>query len=139
LFKVKISSVGRSKEPWLQAALAEYEKRLSRHMDIAWVIAKDDAHLNELVAPPWIALDSHGEEIDSVTASKKVMRLFAEQGSSLHFLIGGAEGLSQRIVTKSLWTWSLSKLTFTHQMTRLVLLEQLYRAVQIDLGTAYHK
>lgn len=108
-------------------------------MEIEWVIAKDNAQLYALLAPPLIALDSNGEELDSTGASKKIIRLFAEQGSKLHFVIGGAEGLSQQWVAKSAWTWSLSKLTFTHQMTRLVLLEQLYRAVQIDLGTAYHK
>lgn len=139
MFKVKISSVGKSKEPWLIAALSEYEKRLSRQMEIEWIFAKDDAGLIEKITPPWICLDPEGEQLGSVGFTKKVQHLFASHGSRLHFIIGGAEGIPKPILEKSAWVWSLSKLTFTHQMTRLILLEQLYRAMQIDLGTAYHK
>jgi 23S rRNA (pseudouridine1915-N3)-methyltransferase len=139
MFKVKISSIGRSKEPWLKAALAEYEKRLSRQMEIEWIFAKDDAELIEKITTPWIALDVQGEQMDSLGFAKKINHLFCTHGSRLHFLIGGANGISKKILEQSIWTWSLSKLTFTHQMTRLILLEQLYRAMQIDAGTAYHK
>ncbi len=139
MFKVKIYSVGRSKESWLQEALAEYEKRLSRQIEIEWIFAKDDAQLAEKVTAPWIALDVQGEQVDSPRLAKKLIGLFLAHGSRLHFLIGGAEGINKKLLEQSAWRWSLSPLTFTHQMTRLILLEQLYRAMQIESGTSYHK
>jgi 23S rRNA (pseudouridine1915-N3)-methyltransferase len=136
MFKVKIYTIGKSKEPWLQEALAEYEKRLSRKMEIEWVLLKNDAELAEKLPRdiPWISLDVKGDLVDSPALSKKLLR-----ASRLHFLIGGPDGLSKELLEKSAWRWSLSPLTFTHQMVRLLLLEQLYRAFEIDAGTSYHK
>jgi len=139
MFKVKISSVGRSREPWLKIALEEYEKRLSHQLEIEWRIAKDDADLLEKITTPLIALDAQGEQVSSEHLAKKLSSLLITQGSRLHFLIGGPNGIPKKILEQSAWIWSLSRLTFTHQMTRLILLEQLYRWVQIESGTAYHK
>ena len=108
-------------------------------MEIEWSFAKDEADLAKKAVPPWVALDIQGEELDSLGASKRLENLFLTHGSRLHFLIGGADGIPQKMVEQSVWKWSLSPLTFTHQMTRLILLEQLYRAVQIASGTSYHK
>jgi 23S rRNA (pseudouridine1915-N3)-methyltransferase len=139
MFKVKIYTIGKLKDAWLQEALEEYEKRLSRRVEIEWILAKNDAELSEKLEGPYIALDPKGELLDSPSFSKKLSHLFQQQGSRLQFLIGGSEGISPALLRTSLWRWSLSPLTFTHQMTRLILLEQLYRAMEIDLGTAYHK
>jgi 23S rRNA (pseudouridine1915-N3)-methyltransferase len=139
MFKVKIFSIGKSKEPWLKEALTEYEKRLSRQIEIEWCFAKDDTQLLEKATPPLIVLDVEGEQTDSPGLAKKLGALFQANGSRLNFLIGGAEGIPKKILEQSVWVWSLSQLTFTHQMTRLILLEQLYRAVQIEAGTSYHK
>jgi 23S rRNA (pseudouridine1915-N3)-methyltransferase len=136
MFKVKIYTIGKCKEAWLQEALAEYEKRLSKKMDIEWILAKSDADLFQKFPRdvPWIALDVKGELVDSPTLSRKIVHC-----SRLHFLIGGAEGIREELPAKSAWRWSLSPLTFTHQMVRLLLLEQLYRALEIDAGSSYHK
>lgn len=136
MFKVKIYTIGKCKEAWLQGALAEYEKRVSRKMEIEWILAKNDAELGEKIPRdvPWISLDVKGELVDSPALSKKLLR-----SSRLHFLIGGPEGIAQELLEKSAWRWSLSPLTFTHQMVRLLLVEQLYRALEIDAGTSYHK
>ncbi|MDE3046377.1 MAG: 23S rRNA (pseudouridine(1915)-N(3))-methyltransferase RlmH [Verrucomicrobiota bacterium] len=139
MFKVKIYTIGRLKETWLQEALAEYEKRLSRQIGVEWVLAKNERELTEKIQSPWIALDVRGELVDSVALSKKLLKLFSHHGSRLNFLIGGSEGIDPLLLEKSAWRWSLSPLTFTHQMTRLILLEQLYRAIEIDSGSAYHK
>ena len=139
MFKVKIFSVGKSKEPWLKEALTEYEKRLSRHIEIEWSFAKDDAELLEKAKQPLVVLDVPGEQVDSPALAKKLGHLFQANGSRLNFLIGGAEGIPKQVLEQSVWVWSLSELTFTHQMTRLILLEQLYRATQIEAGTSYHK
>ncbi len=134
MFKVKIYTIGKCKEPWLQEALAEYEKRLVHKMDIEWILAKNNADLLEKLPQDAIALDVQGQLLDSPTLAKKLL-----QTARLHFLIGGAEGIPKELLAKSAWRWSLSPLTFTHQMTRLLLLEQLYRCLEIDAGTAYHK
>jgi 23S rRNA (pseudouridine1915-N3)-methyltransferase len=105
-------------------------------MEIEWILAKNDADLSQKLPSkiPWIALDVQGELVDSPTLMKKLL-----QTSRLHFLIGGPKGIAPELLNKSVWKWSLSPLTFTHQIVRLLLIEQLYRAVEIDAGSAYHK
>jgi len=67
------------------------------------------------------------------------MKLVQTHGARLNILIGGSDGIPKHLLNKSVWNWSLSPLTFTHQMTRLILLEQLYRAFEIEMGSEYHK
>lgn len=134
MIKVKVYTIGRSKEPWLLIALEEYQKRLSGSHLIEWVFAKNDAHLTELAEPGLIALDLKGDMVDSVGL---ISRLTGK--SRLSFFIGGAEGLPKEVLAKAGWKWSLSKLTFPHQIVRLLLLEQLYRSVSIERGDPYHK
>src|SRR5690606_8531340 len=128
---VKVITMGKCKEAWLQEALAEYEKRLSSSVSISWIEAKSDLQLNTLLEEePFIALDPKGELLNSETLSVKLMRLFIEKGSRLTFGIGGPSGFSPQILEKALWRWSLSPLTFTHQATRLLLTEQIYRSFE---------
>jgi len=136
MFKVKIYTIGRLKDAWLAEALHEYEKRLQGRAEIEWILCKSDPELFEKISkePHWIALDPKGELLDSPSLSLKLL-----QKSRLTFLIGGSDGIPQPLLAKSAWRWSLSPLTFTHQMTRLILLEQLYRAFEIDSGSSYHK
>lgn len=137
MFKIKIYTIGRSKESWLIDALHEYEKRLHGRIEIKWLLAKDDAELAKWVLeePLCIALDVEGELVTSERLSAKLFQL----GSRLSFVIGGADGLASSIKAHTKWRWSLSPLTFTHQMTRLILLEQLYRASEIEKKSPYHK
>ncbi len=137
MVKVKIYTIGRCKEVWLADALAEYEKRLQGRIDIEWHIAKTDAQLVEWVRPEsgLIALDPSGELMNSETFSAK----FIQIGARISFVIGGSDGIPDSILSLAKKRWSLSPLTFTHQITRLILLEQLYRAVEIDRGSPYHK
>lgn len=136
MFKVKVLTLGRCKEPWLAEALAEYEKRLKGKLLIEWAIAKDNTQLAEWARnESYIALDPKGELLTSEAWSEKLMKL----GLRVVFLIGGAEGLSLELLKQAQFKWSLSPLTFTHQMTRLILVEQLYRALEIERGSNYHK
>jgi 23S rRNA (pseudouridine1915-N3)-methyltransferase len=136
MFKVKVLTVGKCKEEWLAVALSEYEKRLKGKMSIEWRLAKDDAQLAEwALQEPFIALDPHGELLTSEAWAKKMIHL----GLRLNFLIGGAEGIPTALLQKAQWKWSLSPLTFTHQIARLILVEQLYRATEIERGSNYHK
>lgn len=141
MYKVKVYSVGKAKETWLQEALLEYEKRLAKSLKIEWVLLKTSEELQAALEklPSWIALDVGGEMVDSIELSGRLMRALEKGGSRLHFGIGGAEGWPPELIRKSAWQWSLSPLTFTHQMTRLLLAEQLYRALEIARGGQYHK
>jgi len=67
------------------------------------------------------------------------MRFWVNQGSRIAFAIGGAEGLPPQIIKQAAYILSLSPLTFTHQITRLILIEQIYRALEIEKGSQYHK
>ena len=137
MFKVKIIAIGRSKEAWLSAALAEYEKRLKGRLGIEWLLAEDNGALAAYCRkePLLIALDIKGDLISSEAFSEKWMRL----GTRAAFAIGGPDGLSADILKLAHWRWSLSPLTFTNQMARLLLVEQLYRALEIERGSPYHK
>lgn len=139
MIKVKIYTIGRCKDSWLQEALSEYEKRLSGQIHFEWILAKTDEELATKIQGPWISLDPKGELLDSEAFSKKWMKLVQANGARLTILIGGSEGIPKFLLDKSVWIWSLSPLTFTHQMTRLILLEQVYRAFEIAAGSSYHK
>jgi 23S rRNA (pseudouridine1915-N3)-methyltransferase len=137
MFKVKIIAVGRSKEAWLDMALSEYEKRLQGRLEIEWLLAKEDKSLSAYCRkePLLIALDISGEQLSSEGFCKKWMRF----GTRTAFVIGGPDGLPADILKEARLHWSLSPLTFTNQMVRLILVEQLYRALEIASGTPYHR
>lgn len=140
MFKVKVLTLGISKETWLREAIGEYEKRFTGKLQIEWKLAKQRTQLIEwgLKESFLLCLDPGGTLLNSETFSQKLMRLFMEKGS-LTFLIGDADGIPSELFQIPHQKWSLSPLTFTHQMTRLILVEQIYRALEIDAGSAYHK
>ena len=86
-----------------------------------------------------IALHDRGKSFDSLTFARQLEQLQIVSNGTLAFVIGGAFGLHERILTKAKVQLSLSPLTFSHQLTRLTLLEQLYRGFSILKGTSYHK
>jgi 23S rRNA (pseudouridine1915-N3)-methyltransferase len=136
MFKVKIIAVGRTKEAWLEMGIAEYEKRLQGRLALEWLLAKDDKSLFAYCRkePLLIALDVQGELLSSVGFSEKLTQL-----GRTAFVIGGPDGLPADILKEARFLWSLSPLTFTNQMARLILVEQLYRALEIASGSPYHK
>jgi len=140
MLKLKILSIGKTKEEWLDKAIEEYVKRLKPLLSIEFVWAKNDEQLIALVEkePLFICCDALGLSLNSEQFSDYFQKKFTEGGSRLAIVIGGAEGLPSSLKThKNLI--SLSPLTMTHQIIRLVLLEQIYRAVEIAKGTKYHK
>ena len=86
-----------------------------------------------------VALDRKGRQYDSEGLAHWMERLSISESGWVNFLIGGPLGLSQQVLSQADRTLSLSKLTFTHEMSRLFLLEQIYRAFNIIAGTKYHK
>lgn len=141
MFKIKILTLGKVKEEWLENALTEYEKRLSRICTIHWVLAKDKNRLKRLCEKEsfFIALAPNGKNYTSKSFSQKLSMQLQTQHSSLAFLIGGIDGIDTGLLKKAYDIWSLSALTFTHQIARLILLEQIYRAFEIQKGSKYHK
>lgn len=140
MYKLRIISVGKTKEEWLESAIAEYIKRLQPIAAIEFVWAKNDAQLISLVEKEVavICLEASGPMFDSEKFSSYFIKQLEAHGSRLAFVIGGAEGLPETL-KKSYPLLSLSRMTFTHQMIRLVLIEQIYRAFEIDKGSRYHK
>ncbi len=138
--RIKIISVGKTKERWLQDALQEYLKRLKPTLEMEFQWSQSDAGLLSLAAKEKhiICLDPEGKMMDSVTFSSYFQEQLEKSGARLTFLIGGAEGIPQEI-KKAHPLISLSRMTFTHQMTRLILVEQIYRATEILKGSGYHK
>jgi 23S rRNA (pseudouridine1915-N3)-methyltransferase len=136
MYKVTIITIGRTKEIWLKEALFEYEKRLNPYIKLEWIIEK------ESISPlqfPYIALDAQGISYTTETLCRFLEHAFIRCKSHLFFIIGGPDGLDVSIKTGAIQCISLSPLTFTHQLTRLILIEQLYRFIQIQERKPYHK
>ena len=140
MFKIKIVSTGKSKENWLISALAEYEKRLSKDFIISWHLYKNDQKMLEAIdkLKAFVCLDPEGKAFTSEEFSTFLFREL-ENSHDINFIIGGDMGLSKAVLDMASSCLSLSSMTFTHQMTRLILLEQIYRADQIRTGSKYHK
>jgi 23S rRNA (pseudouridine1915-N3)-methyltransferase len=140
MYKIKILTIGKTKENWLEEALSEYYKRLKPTAQIEFVYVKDNDQLLSMVEKndSIVALDACGDQMDSLSFSTFLLQKLEQGGSRLTFVIGGAEGLPAAI-KKSYPLVSLSPLTFTHQIARLILVEQIYRAFEIEKGSRYHK
>lgn len=140
MYRLRIISINKTKELWLENALDEYIKRLQNHVAIEFIWCKTDDQLQALAAkePLLVCLDSGGQMMDSAQFSTFIMKKFEEGGSRLSIVIGGADGLPPSL--KSHYPLiSLSPMTFTHQVVRLILVEQIYRAFEIAKGSRYHK
>ncbi|MCB1111902.1 MAG: 23S rRNA (pseudouridine(1915)-N(3))-methyltransferase RlmH [Chlamydiales bacterium] len=138
--KIKILTIGKTKESWLDEALAEYCKRLTGTAEIEFILVKNDDQLIKTLEKErhYICLDAQGNLMNSVAFSQFLMRKLEENGARLTLVIGGPEGLPKEI-KQGAELISLSPMTLTHQCARLILLEQIYRAFEIAKGSKYHK
>jgi len=143
--KLALVAVGKLKEAWVQEGCAEYAKRVRGKLPLDLVEVKDDAELVRKIPPKdygryklW-ALDERGKELSSeeLAASLKQAMNGGEQGIAL--VIGGADGLPRDLVGRADFVWSLGRLTLPHRLARLIVLEQLYRALSILRGEPYHR
>ncbi|MBS0604001.1 MAG: 23S rRNA (pseudouridine(1915)-N(3))-methyltransferase RlmH [Verrucomicrobia bacterium] len=141
MYKIKVFSVGKTKEDWLQDALEEYERRLKSSLSFEWILAKNDEQLKQFLEKEahFICLDPRGKQFTSEEFSCFLVKSLQEMHSRLAFVIGGSEGIPEHLKARARSLISLSRMTFTHQITRLILVEQIYRALEIEKGTAYHK
>jgi 23S rRNA (pseudouridine1915-N3)-methyltransferase len=140
-----VLAVGKIKEPGLRDAIDDYAKRVARHFPIEEVEVKDAAEPVVLSAlekkiPDGayvVALDARGRSLDSERFARWLGARASEGKGKIVFLIGGADGLPRALVGRANETLSLSPMTFPHRLARLVLFEQLYRAVTILRGEPY--
>ncbi len=139
---IRIIAGGKKHASWLAEACAEYEKRLRKPWVIEWQFIDEDK-LDERVARLklddfMILLDENGQILSSPELCQK-MKMPLETGRDVVVVIGGAFGhFSPDILGRANVIWSLSKLVFPHQICRLIVTEQIYRAQEIYLGHAYH-
>lgn len=140
--RVTIYSVGKTKESWLQSAIDLYTSRLRPVLEVEYIWVRDDDALAAQAAKAKgsrIILDERGPLCTSVEFSGRLFDALEAGGSRVAFFIGGAEGLPPALKSDRSRLLSLGKLTFTHQMARLLLVEQIYRATEIAKGSGYHK
>lgn len=150
---IKIISVGSIKEKYLKDAIEEYTKRLKKYTNIEIIEVKDEGLVEESkaiflegekikkhISPKdyIITLEIEGKELTSLEFSNKIDQILIEN-SNIAFIIGGSYGLSEEIKQKAKFHLSFSKMTFPHQMFRIMLLEQIYRAYKIINNERYHK
>ena len=148
--------LGKTKEAYLAAGIEDYAKRLSRYLKIEiktvkegrikkgepenLLIEKESKNLMQNAQGSYlVCLDRTGKQMDSLALAAQLERWEMQGPKKISFVIGGPLGLSATILNKSDLVLSLSPMTFTHEMTRLLLLEQLYRACTIKAGEKYHK
>lgn len=149
---IKIITVGKIKEKYLIDAVKEYEKRLSKYTklkiielidesyDIKKTLLKEKESIIKNINHKdfVITLEIEGKTLDSLEFSKKLDEL-QSYNSDICFVIGGSYGLHDDIKNRSNLSLSFSKMTFPHQLFRVILLEQIYRAYKIMNNETYHK
>jgi len=148
---IQIIAVGKRHEDWVLDGIMRYQKRLKKPFDVEWVLlphsssdglgARQDESeriLTRLSVDNYcILLDEKGTELSSPALSEKIMSVLGAS-QRISIVIGGAYGVDQSVHERANFVWSLSPLVFPHQLVRLILSEQLYRAQEIANGGPYH-
>jgi len=148
---IRVLAVGKKHESWVSEGIERYEKRLKAPFLTEWVLMahstfdsdrareeESERIISRLPAHAFVVLlDERGKEIDSPTFSQ-LLKEHLDQSREIILVIGGAYGVNDRLRDRANLVWSLSPLVFPHQLVRLLLIEQLYRAQQIALGGQYH-
>ena len=158
--EIRILTVGKIKEKYLNDGIAEYAKRLSRYCKLNFIQVPDEktpdkasdalyrqiketegnrllSHIREQDYVIALAID--GKMLDSVELSDLIARLGVQGKSSIVFVIGGSLGLSDAVLKRADYKLSFSRMTFPHQLMQMILLEQIYRGYRIMNHEPYHK
>ncbi len=158
--KITVITVGKIKEKFMKDALGEYSKRLSKYCKLEIIEVADEKtqeNASEVVCNQIrqkegerilkyvrddafvITLEIKGKQLTSEELANKIETLGVQGTSHIIFIIGGSIGLSEDVMKKSNYALSFSKMTFPHQLMRVILLEQVYRSYRIISGEPYHK
>ncbi|MCG0277376.1 MAG: 23S rRNA (pseudouridine(1915)-N(3))-methyltransferase RlmH [Thermanaeromonas sp.] len=157
--EVYLIAVGKVREKFIAAGIEEYSRRLKPYLklkirealeekiphhpspgQVERILAKEGRSILELLPPSSyvVAMDKEGEMLSSEELAKWLEDLAFRGHSQIAFIIGGTLGLSPEVLARSHFRLSFSRLTFPHQLMRVLLLEQLYRACKIQRGEPYH-
>ena len=154
--KISLWTIGKAHEPYVKPGVEEFSSRLDRYFTTEWKIVsppKQAASMSEeqlkkaeaviilgMLAREdhLVVLDERGKMLDSIQLSEMIQARANESVKNLVFLIGGAFGIDASLMQRANFKWSLSALTFPHQLVRLILSEQLYRACTILRNEKYH-
>jgi 23S rRNA (pseudouridine1915-N3)-methyltransferase len=154
--KISFWSIGKTNESYIKEGVEEFTRRISRYYKTDWNIIpvpKNAGMLSEMdlkkkegeMILDWltnddylVALDGNGKQLSSEGLADFIRARANESKKQLIFLIGGAYGIDDAVLKRADYTWSLSQLTFPHQLVRLILAEQVYRACTILKNEKYH-
>ena len=142
--KLKVAWIGKTKEPAIQSLTDEYLKRLARYIEVEGSSLKDQEGLLKLCAPnarprhTLVPLDGRGKQLSSEELAKFLGDYQDRNPLPLLFAVGGADGFSDQVRQAATLVLSLGKMTLAHELARIVLLEQLYRAFTILKSHPYH-
>ena len=139
--KLLIVAVGKLKDRRLEELVSEYLDRVRKHIPIQVKEVKSPDRIIPAVPRGFeaVALDERGRQLDSAQLAGEIQKRMNRSASGVAFLIGGAEGLGETVRNKADFCLSLSRMTFPHRLTRVILAEQLYRALSIIRSEPYHK
>lgn len=154
--KIQFWSIGKNHEPYVKHGIEDFTRRIGKYFSVEWNIVpvpKNAGMMSEMdlkkkegeMILDWltkddylIALDEIGKEMNSEKLAQFIQARANESVKTLVFLVGGAFGLDEAVLKRANYQWSLSKLTFPHQLARLILAEQVYRACSIIRNEKYH-
>lgn len=154
--KLQFWTIGKANETYIKVGVEEFTQRISKYYPVEWNIIpvpKNAAMLSEMdlrkkegkMILAWlnkddylVALDENGKQLKSEELAAFIQARTNDSIKNLIFLIGGAYGLDDSVLKRANFKWSLSMLTFPHQMVRLLLAEQIYRACSIIKNEKYH-
>lgn len=148
---VRVLAVGKKHEAWVADGIARYEQRLRKPFDVSWQLLphsaregtaarteESDRILAKLDRDAFVVLlDERGRNVDSPELARTLRGAF-DASRPVVLVVGGAYGVDDRVRERAEFVWSLSKLVFPHQLVRLIVAEQLYRAQEIAAGRPYH-
>ena len=157
--RITLVTVGKIKEKYLKDAIAEYSKRLGKYCKLEIIEVADEktpenasATVEDMIRQKEgrilkyikedayvVALAIDGQMLSSEKLAEKIKFLGIQGTSHIAFIIGGSIGLSQEVLSRAHYQLSFSKMTFPHQLMRVILLEQVYRSYRIITGEPYHK
>lgn len=154
---IRIIAVGKIKEQYIKDAIKEYEKRLSSFCSFFYTEVPAEPILDETLNEKYkqleaesilqqvkpnsfvITLEINGKMLSSEDFALKIKEISNEGVNDLTFIIGGANGLAKSVSDRADFKLSFSKMTFTHQMVRMLLMEQIYRCFKINANEPYHR
>ena len=141
---IKIVAGGKVSKGWVLDGVSEYEKRLKKPFDVSWQFFEEEKLTKHLEKWPFssssefvILLDERGSELSSIEFSEKLEKCF-NSSREVVIIIGGAYGVSSEVRERADFVWSFSRQVFPHELMRVMLTEQIYRAQEISRGGKYH-